>query len=190
MENTTGGFEDFEAPLPDPVRPPSDLKPHRGPLMMGLGIGSFFAPLILGPVTWLLARGDLEEMDAGRMGPAGRQETAAGRLCGMISSLAWPVLLSCCCGPPAVLQLWQGGRFVSAVMSRKVTEAEFNKVQRGMTRAQVRAILGKPARTTTERDRGEWAETWYWHEKGGPKTFLVEFRGDAGVGLRRSSWPD
>jgi hypothetical protein len=44
-----------------------------------------------------MARTDLKEMDAGVMDPAGRSQTQTARLLAMISTIAWPVLFSCCC---------------------------------------------------------------------------------------------
>jgi hypothetical protein len=148
------------------------VAPHRGQLMMMLGILSLFvAPLILAPITWLLARNDLKEMDEGRMDPAGRPETSTGRLCAMISTFTWPLVVCCCCSAMIGQQLIGGGRFLSALNSRRITRQEFDRVDNGMTKQQVRDILGPPARTDVRVGRVHW----YWHEKNGRSTFEIDF---------------
>ncbi len=69
-------------------------QPHRGGLILGLGAASVvlgqFCPFIglgLGAAAWVMGGGDLAAMDAGEMDPAGRSNTRAGRLCGMIGAL-------------------------------------------------------------------------------------------------------
>jgi predicted Zn finger-like uncharacterized protein len=64
------------------------LQPHRGQMIMILGILSFFiAGLILGPIAWIMGNNDLKEMRAGRMDPEGEGNTNVGRICGMISTI-------------------------------------------------------------------------------------------------------
>ena len=64
------------------------LAAHRGDTIQLLGILSFFfAPLILGPMAWVMGNNDLKEMDAGRMDPAGRSATNTGKICGMIATI-------------------------------------------------------------------------------------------------------
>ena len=41
----------------------------------------------LGIVAWVLGSGDLKEMDAGAMDPAGRGSTNAGKICGIIATI-------------------------------------------------------------------------------------------------------
>jgi hypothetical protein len=65
-----------------------DYEPHRGSLIMTLGIISlFFAHLILGPIAWIMANHDLEAMRLGKMDPEGESATNTGRICGMISTI-------------------------------------------------------------------------------------------------------
>ena len=65
-----------------------DYEPHRGSLIMTLGIISlFFAHLILGPIAWIMANHDLEAMRQGKMDPEGESATNTGRICGMISTI-------------------------------------------------------------------------------------------------------
>lgn len=60
--------------------------PHRGGLILGLGIASFFVcGIVLGLIAWIMGNNDLKEMHAGRMDPEGEGLTNAGRICGMIA---------------------------------------------------------------------------------------------------------
>jgi hypothetical protein len=67
------------------------LKPHRGGLILTLGlIGLFvFGPLCL--FAWVMGSGDLREMDAGIMDPSGRSTTSSGRNVGIIGTVLWIV---------------------------------------------------------------------------------------------------
>lgn len=65
--------------------------PHRGTLILWLGVGSIIATnccpflgLGLGAAAWTLGNGDLERMAAREMDPAGRSNTRAGRICGAV----------------------------------------------------------------------------------------------------------
>jgi hypothetical protein len=94
-------FEDLgkAGPRQPEVASTGKLKPHKGQLMLLLGVLSLFvAPLILAPITLIMARSDLKEMDAGRMDPTGRSQNMTARLCAMISTLIWPLVLCGCCG--------------------------------------------------------------------------------------------
>lgn len=154
------------------------LKPHKGDLMMILGVISLImGPPVVSILTWIMARNDLKEMDAGLMDPAGRSKTQTARLLAMISTIVWPVILSCCCCGMIGNQFIQGGRFVSAIGSRRITQQEFKGVQMGMTKEQVREVLGPPARTENE----SFHFRWYYDEKSGPTTFMVDFTGEGRV---------
>jgi len=62
------------------------MKPHRGTLILVLGIVSIFVcGIILGPIAWVMGNNDLREMSAGTMDPSGRDMTNAGKICGMIA---------------------------------------------------------------------------------------------------------
>src|SRR5262249_47913396 len=77
--------DDDEGEQPSRFR---NLAPHRGDTIQLLGILSFFlAPHVMGPIAWIMGRGDLREMDEGRMDPAGRQATQTGKTCGMIATI-------------------------------------------------------------------------------------------------------
>lgn len=60
------------------------LAPHRGVLILVLGILSIVCCFICGIIAWVLANGDLKEMAAGRMDPSGEGMTKAGKICGIV----------------------------------------------------------------------------------------------------------
>ena len=64
----------------------SHLTPHRGVLILVLGVTSLFFA-ITGPFAWWLGRTDLAEMDAGTMDPEGRSITQVGTIIGMIVTI-------------------------------------------------------------------------------------------------------
>ncbi|UCC64145.1 MAG: DUF4190 domain-containing protein [Phycisphaerales bacterium] len=61
------------------------LRPHRGTVVLVLGILGLVCCVICGIIAWVMGNGDLREMNAGRMDPTGRGLTQAGKICGMIS---------------------------------------------------------------------------------------------------------
>ncbi len=61
------------------------LKPHRGGVVLALGILGIVVCFICGIIAWVMGNNDLREMAAGTMDPAGRGLTQAGKICGMIS---------------------------------------------------------------------------------------------------------
>ena len=62
-----------------------DLQPHRGVLILVLGILGIVICQPVGIIAWVLGKNDLTEMDAGRMDPQGRGLTEAGKILGIIS---------------------------------------------------------------------------------------------------------
>jgi len=68
---------------PGPVM--QQQRPHRGTLILVLGILGLVCCFICGIVAWVMGNGDLREMDAGRMDPSGRGLTQAGKICGIVS---------------------------------------------------------------------------------------------------------
>lgn len=76
---------------------PWPVQPHRGTLVLTLGILSLvgyvgcFGPM-LGLVAWVMGSGDLRRMRAGLMDRSGREMTNAGRICGMISVIIAAVM--------------------------------------------------------------------------------------------------
>lgn len=63
------------------------MKPHRGTLILVLGILGLVVCLPCGIVAWVMGNSDLKEMDAGTMDSAGRGTTQAGKVCGMIATI-------------------------------------------------------------------------------------------------------
>lgn len=80
--------EQQEIPVvpPGPQTPTSmQLKPHRGVVILVLGILGIVCCFICGIIAWVMGNNDLREMTEGRMDPSGRGLTQAGKICGMIS---------------------------------------------------------------------------------------------------------
>ena len=63
------------------------MKPHRGTLVLVLGILGLVLCAPLGTVAWILGSGDIKQMDAGAMDPSGRSTTNAGKICGIIATI-------------------------------------------------------------------------------------------------------
>ena len=62
------------------------MRPHRGVIILVFGILGFVVCQFFGIAAWVMGNSDLEEIDAGRMDPSGRDLTKAGRICGMIGT--------------------------------------------------------------------------------------------------------
>lgn len=60
--------------------------PHRGVLILVLGILGIVLCGICGIIAWIMGNADLRQMKAGSMDPAGRGLTEAGRICGIIAT--------------------------------------------------------------------------------------------------------
>ncbi len=70
---------------------PDGFAPHRGTLILVLGIVSFVTGcFVAGVIAWAMGNRDLREMDEGRMDPSGYGATQAGRITGMVH-----VILTC-----------------------------------------------------------------------------------------------
>ena len=69
-----------------PGGPPLVLKPHRGVVILVVGIlGVVVVPcFVCGIIAWVMGSNDLAEMDAWRMNPSGRGLTQAGKICGIV----------------------------------------------------------------------------------------------------------
>jgi hypothetical protein len=78
-----------------------DLEPHRGTLILVLGILSICIScfgLILGPIAWIMGAKDLKAIRAGRMDPMGEGTTKAGYVCGIVGTCLQAVIWLGCCG--------------------------------------------------------------------------------------------
>jgi predicted Zn finger-like uncharacterized protein len=67
-------------------------QPHRGTLILVLGILSLVVCSPLGIAAWIMGNNDLAAMRAGRMDRSGEGTTQAGRICGMIASILMVVI--------------------------------------------------------------------------------------------------
>ena len=67
--------------------------PHRGGLILALGL---IGLLVCGPcaiVAWVLGNQDVAAIDSGRMDPSGRGLTQAGRVIGIVATSLWGLWL-------------------------------------------------------------------------------------------------
>ncbi len=62
------------------------LVPHRGGVILALGILGLVTCGILGIIAWIMGNDDLRKMDTGIMDPGGRDLTQAGKICGMVAT--------------------------------------------------------------------------------------------------------
>ncbi len=75
------------------------LKPHRGGVVLALGILGIVVCFICGIIAWVMGKNDLQEMEAGVMDPSGRDITNAGRIYGLIGFVLGCIgQLGVCCG--------------------------------------------------------------------------------------------
>jgi hypothetical protein len=89
------------------------LKPHRGVVVLVLGMLGIVVCFICGIIAWVMGNNDLREMAAGTMDPSGRGMTQAGKICGMIGVIL--AIVGMCIW--AILAMFAGAGAVSAVMS-------------------------------------------------------------------------
>ena len=66
---------------PPPLEQP---EPHRGMLVLIFGIIGLITCAIFSILAWVFGNEDLKKMESGRMDPAGRDTTNAGRILGII----------------------------------------------------------------------------------------------------------
>ncbi len=71
--------------------PQQPLAPHRGTIILVLGILGIVCCFICGIIAWVMGNNDLREMAVGRMDPSGQGITQAGKICGMIGVILWIV---------------------------------------------------------------------------------------------------
>ena len=64
---------------------PGGMEPHRGTLILVLGILSLvLCGFFTGIPAWIMGKGDLGKIRAGQMDPEGQGMSKAGMICGMI----------------------------------------------------------------------------------------------------------
>ncbi|HYV36526.1 MAG TPA: hypothetical protein VE988_12515 [Gemmataceae bacterium] len=64
-----------------------DLSPHRGGMILTLGILGLAVCGIFAPIAWIMGNSDMVEIRAGRMDPEGEGLTQAGKICGIIGTV-------------------------------------------------------------------------------------------------------
>jgi ribosomal protein S27E len=86
----TLGLGNTAGPITSPYAPVSGyVAPHRGGLVLALGLLGCFTCPFFSLVAWVMGSHDLREMRAGRMDRSGESPTMAGMILGMILSLLW-----------------------------------------------------------------------------------------------------
>lgn len=82
-----------QAPASFTPPPGGAMKPHRGTLILILGIVGIVICMPCGIAAWIMGKKDLQEMDAGLMDPAGRSMTNAGKICGMVAVILAAIVI-------------------------------------------------------------------------------------------------
>jgi predicted Zn finger-like uncharacterized protein len=97
--------DDFDRGRPSRRR--RDFAPHRGTLILVLGILSLTgAGILTGIPAWIMGNHDLAEIRAGRMDPEGESNTNIGRILGMVSTIMG--LVGCVCGGGCWIMMMAG----------------------------------------------------------------------------------
>jgi hypothetical protein len=79
--------------MPAPPTGSLGAKPHRGGIVLALGIcsivfaGACGIGLILGIIGWIMGKNDMADIDAGRMDSSGRGLVQAGKICSIIGTV-------------------------------------------------------------------------------------------------------
>jgi hypothetical protein len=76
--------------IPPPTSAPATggLEPHRGTLILVLGILSLtMCSIFTGIPAWIMGKGDLKKIGAGVMDPEGGGMSKAGMICGIIATI-------------------------------------------------------------------------------------------------------
>ncbi|MGB2807996.1 MAG: hypothetical protein WBC22_09655, partial [Sedimentisphaerales bacterium] len=71
-------------PTETPPQSQQPLTPHRGTLILVLGILGLVCCIICGIIAWVMGNNDLKQMAAGTMDRSGEGLTKAGKICGMV----------------------------------------------------------------------------------------------------------
>jgi len=83
-----GGYPPHQGGYPPPPGGyPPQYQPHRGGLIFAFGLLGLLVCFIFGIMAWAMGGRDLQEMAAGRMDPAGRGLTEAGRIIGIVATI-------------------------------------------------------------------------------------------------------
>ncbi len=72
------------------ARPAAAQEPHRGALILGLGLAGLLVTCpLLSVMAWMLGNRDVRKMRDGTMDPTGMGMTEAGRVVGMLLCMLW-----------------------------------------------------------------------------------------------------
>ncbi|MDB5306390.1 MAG: hypothetical protein JWO38_592 [Gemmataceae bacterium] len=63
------------------------MEPHRGTLILILGVLSLVVTPLIGPFAWWMGATDLRKMQTGVMDPDGENETRIGYILGVIATV-------------------------------------------------------------------------------------------------------
>ncbi len=63
--------------------------PHRGVIVLLLGLLGLLLCPVFAIMAWLMGKGDLEKIDRGEMDPEGRGLTQAGMILGIVAVALW-----------------------------------------------------------------------------------------------------
>jgi hypothetical protein len=85
-------------------------EPHRGVVVLVLGILGLSVCALCAPIAWYFAKQDLPKMDAGVMDPSGRQFTSIGKILGIVGTVLLGVSLVVVCLSVVVQVLIVGSR--------------------------------------------------------------------------------
>jgi hypothetical protein len=87
----------YDRPYDDYARRRRDLTPHRGALILCLGVIGLVVFPLLCPIAWIMGNADMAEIRAGRMDREGEGLTQGGRVCGIIGTVLYGLMV-CGCG--------------------------------------------------------------------------------------------
>ncbi|HUG90328.1 MAG TPA: DUF4190 domain-containing protein, partial [Planctomycetaceae bacterium] len=83
-------------------------QPHRGGLILTLGILGWVLCFPFGIAAWVMGNEDLRRMERGQMDPAGEGLTRAGRILGIVQCIVVVVAMCFWC---VIVASGAGGRF-------------------------------------------------------------------------------
>ena len=83
------------------------MSPHRGVMILVMGILGLVVCAPVGIAAWIMGNQDLAKMDAGLMDPEGRQLTNVGKILGIVATVL--IVLGIVVGVVGVLAAIMGG---------------------------------------------------------------------------------
>lgn len=89
-EGEAGGYDYEDAPQRSRPR----LEPHRGTLILVLGILSLVVCQLTGIFAWVMGNTDMKKIRDGRMDPEGEGLTQAGRIMGIIGTVLLVIIIA------------------------------------------------------------------------------------------------